>query len=382
MASLSLTDQSFEPTPEAQSGPWIENPAWTGLDLLLLATTLLLGTFVFSAIAVAVAHARGKALSEIAGNPSVWILIPAQGAAYAVVFVVLYLLATFRRLRFWESLRWNWPQGFLWMAFPAAGFTLAIVVGVLQKVLPMPKELPIEKLFLQPGAAQLLAVFGIAVAPFVEETLFRGLLYPVSNRWLRDVLNRKQSLRNAGWIFLLLIPWGFAVQWHRPLGTLLLSCTVLLLTGAAYAHFALEQSPAQAARVVLPGLTFFVWGVVASQLSRVHLRQTSAALLFVVLLFAFAALKLRPGTLATRLGIGLSFALTAVSFTALHAQQLASSWAPLLVLLLVSSVLTFTRARTSSLASSVLLHIGYNGTLFAGAFLATDHFRHLENISR
>lgn len=333
-------------------------------------------------IAVGVAHLRGMPLSQIAGNPSVWILVPAMGAAYAVTFAVLYLLTVFRRLRFFQSLSWNWPRGLLWTVFPAAGFALAFVAGLLQRILPMPKELPIEKMFFQPGAPQLLALFGVLVAPFVEETLFRGLLYPVSNRWLRHVFDTKQRLRNGSWIFLLLVPWGFAVRWHPPIGVVLLSCTALLLTGAAYAHFALERSPAHAARVLLPGITFFAWGIAASHLARTHLLAASGTLLIVALICAVASVNLQPGRTASRLGIALSFAITAISFTALHAEQVANSWAPLLVLLLVSSVLTFTRAQTKSLASSVLLHVGYNGTLFLGAYLATDHFRHLENLTK
>ena len=44
--------------------------------------------------------------------------------------------------------------------------------------------MPIEKLFNGPLAGYLLAVFGIGVAPFVEELLFRGLIYPVlEHRW-------------------------------------------------------------------------------------------------------------------------------------------------------------------------------------------------------
>jgi hypothetical protein len=56
------------------------------------------------------------------------------------------------------------------------------------------------------------------------------------------------------------------------------------------------------------------------------------------------------------------------------------AWAPLLVLFGVGAVLTLVRARTNSVATCVLMHIGYNSTLFTMLFFATDHFHHLEKM--
>ena len=82
--------------------------------------------------------------------------------------------------------------------------------------------------------------------------------------------------------------------------------------------------------------------------------------------------------LARPLGTFGAVVLTSVPFALMHASQLASAWAPLLMLFLVSVVLTLTRARTGSVAASVLVHMAYNTTLFTMLFFATDHFRHLE----
>jgi len=80
--------------------------------------------------------------------------------------------------------------------------------------------------------------------------------------------------------------------------------------------------------------------------------------------------------------MGMAVALTALPFALMHAGQLAVSWAPLLVLFLVGVALTLVRARTQSLAASVLTHAGYNLTLFVMIWLASDHFRHLERLAR
>jgi membrane protease YdiL (CAAX protease family) len=63
-----------------------------------------------------------------------------------------------------------------------------------------------------------------------------------------------------------------------------------------------------------------------------------------------------------------------------HGEQLGQSWSPLFVLFLVGMVLTVTRAATKSVASSFLIHISYNSTLFGLLYLATDHFRHMERL--
>ena len=55
-----------------------------------------------------------------------------------------------------------------------------------------------------------------------------------------------------------------------------------------------------------------------------------------------------------------------------------STWVPLMIILLFSILLTIIRARTKSLAMTVLMHTGYNATLFTTLFIATQGFRHME----
>lgn len=82
--------------------------------------------------------------------------------------------------------------------------------------------------------------------------------------------------------------------------------------------------------------------------------------------------------LARRIGVGASVILTALCFSLMHWQQLGHAWAPLLWLFLVGMVLTIVRARTKSLAASVLVHISYNCTLFLVLFVVTNGFHHME----
>jgi len=54
-------------------------------------------------------------------------------------------------------------------------FLLALVNGWL---MPGPENAPIDKIFRAPGAAWLLFGFGVTIAPFFEELVFRGFLLP------------------------------------------------------------------------------------------------------------------------------------------------------------------------------------------------------------
>jgi membrane protease YdiL (CAAX protease family) len=84
-----------------------------------------------------------------------------------------------------------------------------------------------------------------------------------------------------------------------------------------------------------------------------------------------------------RRGFGLTIAvlLTAAAFAAIHGAQLGYAWSPILSIFIVGVAFTVNRARTNSVASSFLMHCGYNSALFTALWIASDHFRHLEKVT-
>ena len=84
--------------------------------------------------------------------------------------------------------------------------------------------------------------------------------------------------------------------------------------------------------------------------------------------------------LARWTGTSTAIILTAIGFSLMHGSQLALAWAPLLIIFGVGVVLTTVRARTRSVATSMLIHMGYNATLFTMLFIATEGFRHMEKM--
>jgi uncharacterized protein len=163
-----------------------------------------------------------------------------------------------------------------------------------------------------------------------------------------------------------------AVRWNMPTGKL----AWLLLAGGSVLAFGSE----------LGGSLLHRWMPKSLPIEQFFTTPTSAYTLaaFGVLVAPLVEELFFRGflypALARWTGQGLGVGLTALLFALLHASQLAMAWAPLLVVFVVGLVLTLIRVRTNSVASCVLVHAGYNLTLFTTAFFATGHFHHMENM--
>jgi membrane protease YdiL (CAAX protease family) len=240
------------------------DPVWTGWDVLLIAFMTVVSIVVLSVIGVAVAsHAgtfRSLSPTELAREPR--LIVPVQVGAYLFVMGLMVLIV--RRgstdPHFWRDIHWNLPHTNFY-AFLLGGIVLAIGIQMSSALLPIPKQLPIEKFFKDATSAYIMAAFGTTAAPLFEELFFRGFLYPV---------------------------------------------------------------------------------------------------------------------LARRAGVTLGTIMTALLFAFIHQSQLGMAWAPLLLLFIVGMVLTVVRVKTNSVASSFLIHVAYNATLFVLLWISTDKFRHME----
>jgi membrane protease YdiL (CAAX protease family) len=270
------------------STPPFENPVWRPLDVLIIAlfaivTIILLG---FAAFGIARLLPGFHNVKSVDLAQSALILVPAQTVAY--LFVVAFMVqivgirnrgerapwdgARYAGQRsplslldgdFLTAIRWNMPRLNVALGALSGGVALALLSGQFTRVLEkwIPKTLPIDELFRDKNSAYLIALFGVLVAPFVEELFFRGFLYPV---------------------------------------------------------------------------------------------------------------------LAKHTGIPFSVVFTAAAFAVMHQGQLAHAWVPLSWLFIVGAILTVVRARTKSVATCVLIHIGYNATLFTVVFIVTQGFQHME----
>jgi membrane protease YdiL (CAAX protease family) len=120
-----------------------------------------------------------------------------RGSAEILVSVVLDLcvlgyLAAHLRLRFgvpfWRTIGWHplethgIPRVLAYSALVFGGLFLGFVTTVVGSLSPPKHALPIQLLFQNRHAALFLMLMSVTVAPVVEETIFRGYIYPVLGR--------------------------------------------------------------------------------------------------------------------------------------------------------------------------------------------------------
>ena len=95
-----------------------------------------------------------------------------------------------------------------------------------------------------------------------------------------------------------------------------------------------------------------------------------------------ARLRWQTTDTLSRNGLVVSGVLTSLLFAVLHAAQLGFAWNAVGVLWLVGGVLTVVRIRLRSLAASTLVHMTYNGFIFAVVLIATGGLRHMEQLTQ
>jgi hypothetical protein len=196
---------------------------------------------------------------KLATDP--FFLLSLQTIFYGLLLAFVYvLIAVGHAQPFWAMLRWRRITAGRMLACLAGGALLTLAIALLPPILPDTNQFPLENMFNSRAAAYAIGVFAIVVAPFMEELVFRGVLF----------------------------------------------------------------------------------GIFESQ-------------------------------------VGLRFAIvtTAILFGGLHVPEYWGAWNHMLLIFFVGLVFSLARGRSGSLAPSVFLHVGYNGSMMVALYFSTQHFRHL-----
>jgi len=162
---------------------------------------------------------------------------------YAVIFFFLYVtLSVLRGHSFWKCLGWRkissrnreQPRNPLVYFFTGCG--LSLFVALLTAGMKEPENIPMEELFKHRETALLFVAMAVLVAPLVEETLFRGYLYPLFARSLGVV----PGILLTGTLFGLMH--GAQLGWTWSLVSLLILVGIIFTlvrarTGSVFASF-------------------------------------------------------------------------------------------------------------------------------------------------
>ena len=210
---------------------------WGWKDLLLFAGIGIAGLVIAEIVVGLAMYLFGVPFGELT-SPS----ISSAKSIFAVLgqtlwsgLVLLYFFTMVRlksQSSFWHTMGWrklNSPgllNRLTAVQCLAGGAMLAVIASIAGRLFSEKGELPIEEMFRSRPTVILLMLFGILVAPVVEETMFRGFLYPVIARRfgigagvavtgiLFGAMHAQQLWGGPGQIGLLVLV-GIALTWVR-----------------------------------------------------------------------------------------------------------------------------------------------------------------------
>lgn len=175
-------------TPEDLLVPW----GWleVGMLVVLAVVASLVVTWGVAELAVRVFGVKPDAVfgSDITTAKSIVVLL-SQALIDGLSILYLYLMLLGRtEAPFWPSIGWRGlrtspgPLHASPIQFLAGGAAMAVVVSFAGGFFNSKETLPIEQLLQARVSILLFGILGVLVAPLVEETIFRGFLYPVIAR--------------------------------------------------------------------------------------------------------------------------------------------------------------------------------------------------------
>jgi membrane protease YdiL (CAAX protease family) len=167
--------------------PLTPREIWKPRDLLLFVAFIPFALLV-SKVAVLMGYVVLRpftgwhAKADLIQSNTLFLLIQ-QCVFYVFILGFLFLLAKLQHQQpLWRSLGWKRPTARQATGYLLGGGGLAIAINLALWMLPDTQVFPLEKLFNSRAACYAIGTFAVAVAPVVEELVFRGLLFAVLER--------------------------------------------------------------------------------------------------------------------------------------------------------------------------------------------------------
>jgi uncharacterized protein len=164
---------------------------WGWMDLVFLVVVAISGTFVVSLLLIkgfAIAGLSFRQVQNVPGDRNLFLIL---NQALLSVVLLAYLAVQMRhsfRVPFWRTIGWRpletgqTPRAAAYLGLIFSGCMLAILVTLSSAAFKNNAKMPIEQFFQDRRSALLLMSLGVLLAPVLEETIFRGYIYPVVAR--------------------------------------------------------------------------------------------------------------------------------------------------------------------------------------------------------
>ncbi|MGH9747570.1 MAG: lysostaphin resistance A-like protein [Candidatus Acidiferrales bacterium] len=183
--------ESEDPTRGLTQFPEDLRAPWGWVDLAFFAIIAFLGTFVVSLILVfgfALVHPQSAANPPSLSEKSVLVILSQTVLLLALLGYLFVQMRVRFEMPFWRTIGWRpletgqIPRRAVYLSLVLGGFVLSLLIQVASSAFQNKTKVPIESFFQDRRSAFLLMLMGVLVAPLVEETIFRGYLYPVLAR--------------------------------------------------------------------------------------------------------------------------------------------------------------------------------------------------------
>ncbi len=208
---------------------------WGLWDIVLLVAVVFVATFFIGLLVVGIFVAFGVRIAAIeqAGRDQSLVTIVAQAVIDLAIlgYLALQIRVRFRE-PFWHTIGWRkLDPGIIprWVGYGGlvvAGAVISILVDTASNLHPPKGNLPIDAVYQDRLSAFLFLLMAVLLAPLVEETVFRGYIYPaIAKTWgvvvsifvtgaLFGLLHGFQ-LGGAMWQIALLVIVGIIFTWVR-----------------------------------------------------------------------------------------------------------------------------------------------------------------------
>ncbi len=245
----------------------VENPGWGVLEAvaLLVASVLALLATEIGAVGYMLYQGRvGQTIpvgEAMLTDPTLTVVrLISSGAAHLITFLLAwYVVTNGGREPFFANIGWGWrPRyGPALVVVLAGGLILAnLILGIVFEKLGLaPESTPFDELLKMPAARVAIAVFAVVSAPFVEEVVYRGVLYPALAR--RTGRGAAVVIVSALFLYVHVDQYGGAIAYLLPLGLLSVVLTSLrAYSGSLLPSFALHLlfNSIQVAFILLAGV--------------------------------------------------------------------------------------------------------------------------------
>jgi membrane protease YdiL (CAAX protease family) len=170
-----------------------DNPPWGWVDIVIF-IVVTVGLYFGITMILAIGYiASGHGAAELKGLTRPAMIISLYTTVLASIGQMLFLFfrtRTFGEKHFWRGLGWISFES-LGMRTELAstlcvlgGIALGLLVGRIDSAIGHKAGSSMEQFMHDRHTALFLGILGIALAPLVEETIFRGFIYPIAQRTL------------------------------------------------------------------------------------------------------------------------------------------------------------------------------------------------------